>query len=215
MATRAYTFVFGERLTPYHTQSLYKDRVLRDDMDLIQVLDLIETELKLMAQQTTVSIKPDADSTISQIYDVIRRIKEAPNNRDLIIEFRQYLETLAFLGYNLYLFRMEEIKTDDLPEGIEAYLYDTNDDLVSDVSTIATAWVMLYENKENANLSNVVMQFYNDIVGVNNFSASVMNLAGLKDKFNKLNEIGDGYMFDVSGLLGFLEGSGYKVQIIM
>lgn len=212
---KMYTFIFGKTLTPYHTQSLYKDRVQRDDMTMVDVLDLIENEFRLMNQQTTIMIPPDVDSTISQIFDVIHRIKENPNERNLIIEFRQYLETLAFLDYKVFLFRTDNLLVDEIPEGIEAYLYDTNDDLVPDVANIATSWVQLYENKGDANLSNVVMQFYNDIVSVNNFSAGVMNLSMLKDKFEKLNEIGDGYMFDVSGLLGFLEGSGYKVQIII
>lgn len=212
-----YTFIFGKSLTPYHTQSLYKDRFVRDENNIgfIQVLDILNDQLNLMIQQTTVDLPPDVDSTIAQIHDVIKRIKDDPDNKSLITEFRQYLETVTYLGYGLYLFEMNDVKTDEIPEGVEAYLYDTNDDLVPEVANIAKAWVVNYQNQGDANISNVAMQFYKDLVGINNFTASVIHLNSLIDQFDKLNEIGDGYMFDVSGLLRFLEGSGYKIQIVL
>lgn len=218
MAIKSYDFIFGRKLSDYHTQSLYKDRVLSEEFQTdAGLLTLIRDGVLKMQKQVKLDLEDNVADCLTHLLGTIDQLlKGGTADPELDMKFREYLVLLQYFGYSLFLFERQDLNTDIVqPDAIEAYLYDVNDDLISDVGVIAKAWAVTFENPSQVSLPDVVMSFVGRVINFSSFTSDALKLRKEIETYGTLADTNSGHMFNVEPLLKFTENYGFRYHIVL
>lgn len=218
MAIKSYDFIFGKKLSNYHTQSVYKDRVAIEELKSdIAILNLIKDEVLNMKKQVKLDLSDDVSIALTELMGVINKVaNQDDSDPEMSFKLRELFIVLQYLGYNMFLFERQDLNTDLVqPDMIEAYLYDNNDDMISDIGVIAKAWGVVFDEPAMASLPDTVMSFVGKVINFSGFTMDMIKLRSEIESYKALAETSGGYLYNVEPILQFTENYGYRYQIVL
>ena len=214
-----YDVVIGQILPTKNDYNYIKgDYVVRTEQEEItdykNLVSLIAISLKDFTTKTTENID-EALNVLSEFTILKKRLEDGEENINIDETIRELLSTLAFVGIDMYIIRRPDLSpADELDSRTRAYMIDKNDKFFPTINRVVTGHSIVFNESRDANISTVIMNFLEDI-RFNDIVEESLNLNGLKEQFEDLQERGMGWSLNTDDIIKFLSDYGYKFIVVV
>lgn len=211
-----YDIIVGETLpTKYdynYLKGTYVNRIEMDEITSYQDLaKVISMSLKEYANRTTEPI----DTVMNVISELDMAKTSQMEDSEMDEKIRELLSALAYVGLDMYIIRRPDMDSANIEDtSARAYMIDKQDKFFPTINRVVNGQSIMFDEKINANISTVVMQFLNDL-RFNDIVEDTVNLNSYREKFESLEESNMGWSLNTDRLIEFLSDYGYKFVVVV